>query len=209
MYTKTAAASTNVDLRNIMKTILSIPVLDFMPSYIEALKEGHRCGGDKVKTPDEIAAITASPQAYLDKLLGPQPATFTDEKGQVFERVPDTPVWFMQGNVFIGNAKIRHRLTPALEASGGHIGYGIRPAYQGKGHATEMLRQCLVWARENLKVERVLLSCRADNPASARVMEKCGGQLLDETPHPYAAGIMQKRYWLPVPQRLILISTKG
>ncbi len=185
-----------------MKTIIAIPTVELIPSYLEALKEGHHCGADKVKDAVAIAAIADDPQSFLDKMLGPQPATFTTEKGEVVERVPDTPFWFVEGDTFIGDASIRHRLTPALEVSGGHIGYGIRPSYQGKGHATEMLRQCLVWARENLKIEKVLLSCRVDNEASGRVIEKNGGELIDVTPHPYAAGQMQKRYWVPVPRKL-------
>ena len=185
-----------------MKTIIAIPMIEHIPSYLEALREGHHCGADKVKDAAAIAAIAADPQGVLDRMLGPQPETWVNEKGETLERVPDTPFWFVEGDTFIGDARIRHRLNAALEASGGHIGYGIRPSYQGKGHATEMLRQCLVWARENLKIEKVLLTCRVENEASWKVIEKNGGELLDVTPHPYAAGQMQKRYWVPVPRKL-------
>ena len=69
-----------------------------------------------------------------------------------------------------------------------------------KGYATEMLRLCLIWARDNLNLDKALLSCVVDNEASARVMEKTGGQLIDITPHPWEVGKMQKRYWVPVPR---------
>ena len=185
-----------------MKTIIAIPTLEHIPSYLEALTEGHRCGADKVKDAAAIAAISSDPQSFLDKKLGPQPATFVNEKGDTVERVPDTPFWFVEGNTFIGDISVRHRLTPVLETVGGHIGYGIRPSYQGKGHATEMLRQSLVWVRENLKIEKVLLTCRVGNEGSSRVIEKNGGELIDVTPHPFAPGEMQKRYWVPVPRKL-------
>lgn len=182
--------------------ILAIPQIQHMPSYIAALKEGHSCGGDGKKDAETIARIEADPQTFLDILLGPQPDTRLNENGERVERVPDSPFWFVEGDTFIGDARIRHRLNAALEQFGGHIGYGIRPSMQGKGYATELLRQCLIWSRENLKIDRALLTCRTDNIASARVIEKNGGQLIDTTPHPYAAGITQKRYWVPVPRTL-------
>jgi predicted acetyltransferase len=180
---------------------LVIPAVAYVASYAEALKEGHRCGADAVHDDAEIAEILADPAAFIAELTGPKPATFIDELGEEVERVPSTTVWLLEGDTFIGDAGIRHRLNDKLFKSGGNIGYGVRPSKQGKGYATEMLRQCLVWCRDNLGLERALLTCRVDNEASARVMEKNGGELIDITPHPYAIGMMQKRYWLPVPPK--------
>lgn len=176
---------------------LVIPTTEYIPSYAEALAEGHHCGADKVKTPEQIAAITADPAKFIAELNGPKPATRINEKGEEVERVPDTKLWLVSGDTFVGDVNIRHRLNPTLEASGGHIGYGIRPSWQGKGAATELLRLCLIWCREELKLDKVLLSCRVENAASSRVIEKNGGELMDVTQHPYAEpGVMQKRYWV-------------
>jgi hypothetical protein len=41
--------------------------------------------------------------------------------------VPMTTLWWVDGERFLGRLAIRHRLTPALEKAGGHIGYDVRP----------------------------------------------------------------------------------
>ncbi len=201
MYTKTAETSNQTPFPLIMKTILVTPALAYMPSYLEALREGHRLGAATVKTPEDIAKIENDPQAFLDDLLGPKPATRINELGKEVERVPQSMVWLVENGVFVGDAGIRHKLTPELEISGGHIGYGVRPSFQDKGYATDLLRHCLIWVREHLNLDRVMLTCRTDNEASARVIEKNAGVLIDITPHPYAAGMTQKRYWIVVPSK--------
>lgn len=37
-------------------------------------------------------------------------------------RVPQTTLWWTQGEIYYGRLHIRHRLTPALLEVGGHIG---------------------------------------------------------------------------------------
>lgn len=199
MYTKTAEISNQTPFPLIMKTILVTPALAYIPSYLDALREGHRLGASTVKTREDIAKIENDPQAFLDDLLGPKPPTRINELGKEVERVPQSMVWLTENGVFVGDAGIRHKLTPELEISGGHIGYGVRPSFQGKGYATDLLRHCLIWVRDSLALPRVMLTCRTDNEASARVIEKNGGSLIDITPHPYAAGMTQKRYWVAVP----------
>lgn len=181
--------------------VLVIPAVQYVASYAEALAEGHVCGASPVQDEAAIKKILDDPAAFIAELTGPRHPTRINEMGEMVERVPDTAVWLVQGNTFIGDARIRHRLNAALEKSGGHIGYGVRPSYQSKGYATELLRQCLIWSRDNLAIDKVLLSCRVGNEASSRVIEKNGGQLIDITPHPYTAGEMQKRFWVPVPAK--------
>jgi predicted acetyltransferase len=183
-----------------MKPQLITPDLDHIPSYVLALKEGHRCGGGALPTADQVLKILRDPQGFLDDLFAPKPPTFINEKGEEVERVPQTTMWLVENGGFIGDAKIRHRLNDKLFLSGGHIGYGVRPSARNKGYATEMLRQSLIWLRDNLGLDKALLSCLVENTASARVMEKNGGQLIDITPHPLETGKMQKRYWVPVPR---------
>lgn len=54
------------------------------------------------------------------------------------------------------------------------IGYGLIPAYRGRGLATEAARAMVAWAFTQPGVRRVIADCLADNPASARVLEKVG-----------------------------------
>jgi predicted acetyltransferase len=84
---------------------------------------------------------------------------------------------------------IRHRLTPALEQLGGHIGYDVRPSARRQGHATAMLAAALPIAR-SLGISQALVMCDRTNIASQRVIEAGGGRLLDITER-------KLRYWVP------------
>jgi predicted acetyltransferase len=93
--------------------------------------------------------------------------------------VPDTELWWVDGDEFLGRIAIRHRLTPALLEVGGHIGYDVRPSARRRGHATEMLRRALPIARA-LGIDRALITCDADNVGSRIVIERNGGILEDQ-----------------------------
>lgn len=56
----------------------------------------------------------------------------------------------------------------------GTIGYVVDPAFAGRGVATDLARGLLAAAFGPLGLRRVTASCNADNPASARVLEKAG-----------------------------------
>jgi predicted acetyltransferase len=114
--------------------------------------------------------------------------------------VPQTTFWGIDdhGEV-IGMLRMRHRLNDVLLRSGGHIGYYVRPEARGKGYASEMLRLALLQARE-MGIDRVLLTAYASNEASCRVIEKNGGIMEDESPHP-ETGLPYRRYWIEVAGR--------
>jgi predicted acetyltransferase len=105
--------------------------------------------------------------------------------------VPDTELWWVEGNEFLGRVGIRHRLTPALLEIGGHIGYDVRPSARRRGHATAMLRKARIVAH-GLGIERALVTCDVDNVGSRAVIERNGGVLEDER-----AGKL--RFWVPTP----------
>ena len=46
--------------------------------------------------------------------------------------VPQNVYWAVRGDRMVGVLKLRHRLTPALENCGGHIGYFVRPSDAGR-----------------------------------------------------------------------------
>jgi RimJ/RimL family protein N-acetyltransferase len=54
------------------------------------------------------------------------------------------------------------------------IGYGVNPAYQGRGYATETAAALVDWLGTQPEVRRVTAECLASNHASARVLEKVG-----------------------------------
>ncbi|MEV4252869.1 GNAT family N-acetyltransferase [Spirillospora sp. NPDC049652] len=105
------------------------------------------------------------------------------------DHVPTTILWWVDGDEFIGRLTLRHRLTPWLLESNGHIGYDVRPSARRRGHASAMLRAALPVAR-GLGIEQVLVTCDSDNAPSRMVIERNGGVLEDRR------GI-KLRYWVP------------
>jgi predicted acetyltransferase len=109
--------------------------------------------------------------------------------------VPATFLFAFWGPRIVGRLSIRHALNDFLEREGGHIGYAVVPEFRRQGHATEMLRLALVIAREQLGLDRVLLTTDDDNVASIRIIDKCGGILENvvsgpDLPKP------KRRYWI-------------
>lgn len=98
-------------------------------------------------------------------------------------------MWWADGEQFLGRLAIRHRLTPALETMGGHIGCDVRPSARRRGYATAMLAAALPIAA-SLGIFRALVICDITNVASRRVIEANGGRPLDATER-------KLRYWVP------------
>ena len=87
----------------------------------------------------------------------------------------------------LGSTRLRHSIeTEYLRYCGGHIGYDIRPSQRGNGYGTAALALTLQKARQS-GLGRVLLTCNADNAASRRIIEKCGGK--------FASQIVCKNEW--------------
>ncbi len=63
-----------------------------------------------------------------------------------------------------------------LEAQPSELGYWLGVAYWGKGYATEALHAVIDYAFTDLGHESLQAGARVTNPASRRVLEKCGFQ---------------------------------
>ena len=92
--------------------------------------------------------------------------------------VPCSHRWLMdEANVVVGVVRIRHNInTPFLAEEVGHIGYDVAPSQRRRGYGVACLRAGLQRAKE-LGLEWVLVFADADNPASWRTIERCGGVL--------------------------------
>jgi RimJ/RimL family protein N-acetyltransferase len=63
-----------------------------------------------------------------------------------------------------------------LREDGPEIGYWLGVPYWGRGFATEAVRALIDHAFGNLEHETLISGARVNNPASRRVLEKCGFQ---------------------------------
>ena len=96
------------------------------------------------------------------------------------DRVRQSTYWGVEGDIIVGTVRLRHALNPALEQLGGHIGYDVRPSQRRQGYGTALLACTLVRARQ-CGLTGVLITCDTDNIGSARIIEKNGGQLINQT----------------------------
>ncbi|WP_272949653.1 GNAT family N-acetyltransferase [Kribbella antibiotica] len=98
-----------------------------------------------------------------------------------------TSRWIVEDGQVLGGIGLRHELNERT----GHIGYGVRPSARGRGVASWALGAILVEAQA-LGIGRVLLVCLADNPGSAKTIERNGG-VLEGIRGPV------RRYWIELP----------
>ena len=98
-------------------------------------------------------------------------------------------------NRIVGIIDLRHHINhPILGTWGGHCGYSVRPSERGKGYAKEMLRLNIQNAKR-LGIEKMLVTCDADNTASEKTILANGGvfeKCID------VDGTQMKRYWIRV-----------
>ena len=94
----------------------------------------------------------------------------------------------------IGMIQVRHEFNEYLEKYAGHIGYSVHPSERKKGYASEMLKSILPYCKK-LGIERVLVTCDADNEASRRTIVKNGG-VYEKTVHEPEENVDIERYWI-------------
>jgi len=127
----------------------------------------------------------AGVRAYMD------PATVPEGKVQATQfltvRVSDGKL--------VGMLQVRHTLNDYLRQFAGHIGYSVRPSERRKGYAKEQLRQTLIWCKEKLGLDRVLITCYDTNEASRRTILSAGG-VFDGTAYEAERDKTLERYWI-------------
>jgi len=158
---------------------LVTPSQDLLVTYRAALAEFHAAGEHLELHPD----------------LLPEHVRRLAERGtHVPEgRVPESVYWGVVDGEYVGRVSLRHHLTPALDAWGGHVGYEVRPSRRGQGYGHRLLAAVLPHAR-TLGLTRVLLQCDDANAASARIIEGAGGVLERHVTNPH--GEPGRRYWI-------------
>lgn len=166
------------------------PSAQYITSFLDAVREAQATGsglGDTLTW--NLDDISADFDRVLHDLTRYEPPNELPE-GFVHSEYR----WLVDGEKYLGRVSIRHTLNDSLREFGGHIGYEIRPSQQRKGYGTLILRLALERARE-LGLERVLITCDADNFGSRGVIEANGGVLEGEFVVAQAEKPI-RRYWI-------------
>ena len=100
-------------------------------------------------------------------------------------RVPDAESWIvasaadLEGETFLitlANGTVIVGCGFDMRDGAAEIGYWLGARHWGKGYATEAVRAVIDHTFTNLDCEAIHSSARVTNPASRRVLEKCGFQ---------------------------------
>ena len=172
---------------NVENLRLVTPHVRYFQSFQESHDEwdGAFQDGAGIRASDDVTSLEGF-SAWVDYLRA------CETKVQDPDFVTCTFKWIVDADNYVGSIALRHELTPALLNLGGHIGYGVRPSYRGKGVASRALRQTLQSARER-GLARVLATCDEYNGASAAALERVGGVLEDARQSD--DGRWYRRYW--------------
>lgn len=126
---------------------------------------------------DEVAALVADPEVRrFTRIAEPPPEGFADTWISAYDagRRDGTRDGFAaveRDGRFVGLG-----LAPHIDRSAGELelGYIVDRAARGRGVATRILDLLTQWAFEEVEAQRVYLIIDVENPASARVAERCG-----------------------------------
>jgi predicted acetyltransferase len=108
--------------------------------------------------------------------------------------VPRRTYFLFCGRKIIGRTELHLELNRERALVGGHIGGDIRRSERKKGYGETALRLTLEKAGES-GLEKVLVTCNAENIASARTIEKCGGALEKQIIYE-ETGTLISHYWI-------------
>ena len=152
------------------------PTVDLRDSWLESSREWgaaeHQDGAGVAET-DDLTTVEGF-AAWIERLREQ-----SDESRPIApDRVHATYWWIVEDGNYLGAITLRHALNAHLLEGGGHIGYGVRPSARRRGLASWALGQVVEVARER-GMDRVLITCDDDNIASARTIERNGGELED------------------------------
>jgi len=158
---------------------LVYPSFDYKESHLDALREGFTQGVGRQTPLSEIEKLEDDTifQNYLNA-LNDQTGEVECPDGITRPKISHDLYWLVLDQTFIGSVSFRHELSDLLIHYGGHIGYGIRPAWKGQGYGKKMVALTLEKAKEQ-GLDKVLITCSPDNPASRGIIEANGGVLED------------------------------
>ena len=137
-----------------------------------------------------LCEFVAGAEVAPEWLLKLRSASTTDPWTHGFAMVPKA------GGEVIGLAGFKG--PPGSDAMV-EIAYGVVPAYQGKGYATEAAQLLVVFAFDSGWVRTVRAHTLPERNASGRVLSKCGFTWLDEVEDPLDGRIWRWEFRLNPP----------
>ena len=166
------------------------PAIEFKESYLDALKEYHAEGR---YLHQDIDTLTHDFEGFIKELRTEKGYPHQPYQDWV-EPVPETVVWLVKDDQYIGTVDIRHRLNWHLEKWGGHVHFNIRPSMRGMGFGTKILKKAMPIINY-MGIDKALITLNPADKAAIAIVEKCGGEFEDETPATDKFPAM-RRYWL-------------
>ena len=166
------------------------PAAKYKESFLEALSEFH--AEDRYSFLN-IEALSQEFDQFIEDINSGQRHLHKPFANWV-EPVPETILWFVKGDHYIGSFNIRHRLNWHLEKWGGHLNFVIRPSMRGKGFGKKLLQKGLPCAYY-LGIDKALITLDPNHTATEHIIDLCGGEFQDETPQTDQFPA-RKRYWI-------------
>ncbi len=97
-------------------------------------------------------------------------------------RVPQTCFILYADETPVGLFKVRHYVNDYQRHHSGHIGFGIKPEFRGKGYGKEGCRLAIEKLKEmpDFHDEVIIMSCSITNQASLKVQRANGATIVEE-----------------------------
>lgn len=166
------------------------PSIEYKDSFLDAIDEYQAEGRYQFLEKDKVSESFDKFVADLNEGRRHLHKPYVDW----VEPVPETILWFVKEDRYIGTFNIRHRLNWHLEKWGGHINFIIRPSMRGKGFGKKILQKGIPYIC-HFGIDRALVTVSPKNKAGQKIVEFCGGVYEDETPETDKFPA-RKRYWL-------------
>jgi predicted acetyltransferase len=159
------------------------------PAFIELLLDYVGQGSERYE--EDLKAVQKDFAEYVHK-LDEDALGINLEPGHVAQ----STYWLQNtAGTLLGGIRLRHTLTPLLAREAGHIGYDIRPSKRRLGYGTAQLGLLLPIARER-GLDHVLITCKRENMASAKIIERNGGIFENEVLSWRYPDVRFRRYWI-------------
>jgi len=169
---------------------LVVPSLQRRDSFIQAITDAP----EEEQRYEFGAPWDVSPLVYgVDRYIREMPSYARGENLPGWW-VPQTMLWLIIDNQFVGQIKRRHELNDYLTTYGGHVWYLIAPTRRHQWWWTRMLTLALQ-KRKREGVKQLLITCNEKNVWSRKIIEANGGVYMSKIWSDEEQD-MKWRYWV-------------